>query len=49
LLGFPGAFRLNTTVPTLLTTVVGSLSDGAIALIDLRAVRDAFAPVDPGK
>jgi hypothetical protein len=34
---------------TLLTMVVGSLSDGAIALIDLRAVRDAFAPVDPGK
>jgi len=32
---------------TLLTTVIGSLSDGAIALIDLRAARDAFAPVDP--
>jgi hypothetical protein len=32
---------------TLLTTVIGSLSDGAIALIDLRADRDAFAPVDP--
>jgi hypothetical protein len=32
---------------TLLTTVIGSLSDGAIALIDLRADRNAFAPVDP--
>jgi len=34
---------------TLLTTVIGSLSDGAIALIDLCAARDAFAPVDPGR
>jgi hypothetical protein len=34
---------------TLLTTVIGSLSDGAIALIDLRADRNAFAPVDPNE
>jgi hypothetical protein len=32
---------------TLLTTVIGSLSDGAIGLIDLRAARNALAPVDP--
>jgi hypothetical protein len=33
---------------TLLATVVGSLSDGAIGLIDLRADHNAFASVDPG-
>jgi hypothetical protein len=32
---------------TLLATVIGSLSDGAIALIDLRADRNAFAPIEP--
>jgi hypothetical protein len=32
---------------TLLATVVGSLGDGAIALIDLRAARNVHAPVDP--
>jgi hypothetical protein len=31
----------------LLTTVIGSLSDGAIALIDLLAARNAFTPIDP--